>query len=67
VKERTYFLEVPASGTQTFLVTAKSKAEAIRKARECRTGEGVEPQSGDLHTLHWSRAKVDLDDKEPRQ
>jgi hypothetical protein len=56
-----YIVEVPASGSQSYLVYATSKAEAVRK---CRMGSpDADPQQGDLNALHWSRAKVAIDEK----
>jgi hypothetical protein len=66
-KGKTYVVEVPARGTQTFLVeNATSKADALRKARAhvmTQNDTDVDPLAGSLDVLYWSTATVSLDEK----
>jgi hypothetical protein len=64
----TYIVTVPASGRQSFLVYATSKAEAVRKCRNSPTNNpDVDPLEGDLDKLHWSQAEVSLDETHIRK
>lgn len=63
---RRYVVTVPARGHQIFCVdNAKSKADALRKAREYMTEQNdpdVDPITGELEVLFWSTAKVEVDE-----